>query len=141
MADIVEELFAVWSQAPPADDGEAEAAFARLYTDPVPVNGAPLSCRDLAARARSLHAALADIGMEVVDRLDAPGGLAVTIRQTGRLVGPLATALGPARATGGRFDVLSIDVLHVAPDGRISAVWVVADELSRLVQAGALTPG
>lgn len=31
-----------------------------------------------------------------------------------------------------------IDVLTVDPDGRISAVVVVADELSRLQQAGAV---
>jgi hypothetical protein len=38
-----------------------------------------------------------------------------------------------------RFDVLGIDLLRVA-DGRVATIWVVADELGRLVQLGALAP-
>lgn len=49
------------------------------------------------------------------------------------------TQLGELAPTGARFDVLSIDVLHVE-GGRITAVWVVADDLGRLLQLGALGP-
>ena len=140
MPDVIAALLDLWTTGLPADDDEATAAFARLYTDPVPVNGSPLGCRELVARARALHAAFADIGLELVDRLDSEAGVAATIRQTGRLVGPLATPLGEVAPTGEAYSVLSIDVLHVGPDGRISAVWVLADDLGRLVQTGVL-PG
>jgi ketosteroid isomerase-like protein len=51
--------------------------------------------------------------------------------------GPLATPLGTIAATGRTFEVRVIDVLTLT-DGRISAVTMVADELSQLRMLGAL---
>lgn len=75
--------------------------------------------------------------MELVSTVEAPGCLAVAFRQKGRQVGHLQTPLGDVRPTGRSFDVLSIDILSIE-GGLISEIWVVADELGRLLQLEAL---
>jgi hypothetical protein len=130
-------LAALWTTPPTGDDRD-DQAFLAVYTDPVSLNGTAVRVADLVARYRALHAAFADLAIDQVARLDAPGGLAVALRQRGRHAGPLATPAGELSATGRPFDVLGIDILGLADDGRIATIWVVADELGRLVQLGAL---
>ena len=118
-----------------------EAAFAALYTDPVVLNGTPVPVADLVGRHRTLHAAFADIAIDLVAQMPAAdGGVAVVLRQRGRHVGSLTTPLGTVEPSGRTFDVLGIDVLGLAGDGRVASIWVVADELGRLAQLGAFDP-
>lgn len=139
MAPPTDRLAALWTAAPTGDDRD-DQAFLGVYTDTVRLNGAEVGVADLVARYRALHAAFAGIAIDEVARLEAPGGLAVVLRQRGRHAGPLATPAGELAPTGRPFDVLGIDVLGLAGDGRITTIWVVADELGRLVQLGALPP-
>lgn len=134
--ELVDRLVALWSEPPPAG-AAGTAAFSEVYADPVQLNGVTVSVAHLVERARSLHAALDDVRVEVVDAFSAPGHLAVVLRSSGRHVGPLPTPLGEVAPTGRRLELLGIDVLSVEDD-RIRAINVVADELGRLVQAGAV---
>lgn len=139
MADLIDRLLAAWSEPLPGEPGLARARFAALYADPVTVNGIATTVDQLVARARAMQAALGELELVLADLVVRPGVIAATIRQRGRHTGPLMTPLGELAPTGARFDVLSIDVLHVE-DGRITAAWVVADDLGRLLQLGALGP-
>src|SRR5689334_421867 len=94
MSDLVERLFALWRDTP-ADDESALAAFRALYTDPVPVNGAPMTAAELLARARAIGTALDGLEIEVLDEFETPGRLVVVHRMRGRHTGPLPTPLGP----------------------------------------------
>lgn len=132
MPDLVDRLAALWTRVP-AGDGRDEAAFRELYTDPVTLNGVATPIGDLVRRHLALHAAFEDIDIDVVDRAEMPGALAVVLRQQGRHAGALPTPLGTVPPTGRRFEVLGIDVLTLSR-GRISRIWVVADELGRLAQ-------
>ena len=136
MSDVVERLLALWTDLP-ADDETAVAAFRQFYTDPVQINGTPMTAAELVGRARSLHAAFADLRLEVIDRFDAPGRAVVVHRQTGRHVGPLPTPLGDVPATGRMVEAITIDVLYVADD-RVTDVWVTSDDLARLVRLDAV---
>jgi len=140
MADIVETIMALW-QRPPADDRAAEQAFAEFYTDPVPVNGTPFSCADLAARARSLNRALEGLSHQLLERVETPDKLVIAFVMTGRHVGPLPTALGEVPPTGREVAIRTIDVLTFSK-GQISEVVVVSDELGLLagLNAVALVP-
>jgi ketosteroid isomerase-like protein len=141
MAFDVERLLQLWSDVP-ADDGAAVAAFREVYTDPVVVNGAAMGAAGLVARARALGAAFDRLDREVLDVVDDGARTAVAFRIHGRHVGPLTTAAGSVPATGRLLDIRVIDVLTVT-DGRISSIWMVADELGALVSADAvrLHPG
>ena len=136
----IDQLLALWSEPHP-DATTAARAFARLYTDPVRVNGSPLTIPDLVARAEALHAALPDVRREVLDVCRTGDKVAVAFRLTGRQVGPLATAAGTLPATGRELGLRVIDLLTLT-DGRISSVWMVADELGALaaIDAVALAP-
>jgi hypothetical protein len=136
MADLIDRLAAAWTTVPTGDMRD-EAPFREVYTNPVTLNGADAPISDLVERYRILHAAFADLEIEVVDRAELAGRLAVVLRQRGRHVGPMTTSFGTIAPTGRTFDVLGIDVLTVS-DGRISRIWVVADELGRLTQLGAV---
>jgi predicted ester cyclase len=133
---LVDDLVLLWS-SPPPPGGAGLAAFRRLYADPVRLNGSTVAASDLLERARRLHDALADVRVEVLDRFAAPGRLAVVLRSSGRHVGPLPSPLGDVPPSGRRIEALGIDVLTVEDD-RIAGIWVVADELGRLAQAGAV---
>jgi predicted ester cyclase len=130
MADVVEQIMALWS-GPPADPKDAERAFAQYYTDPVPINGTPLSCADLAARAHSLGRAFEGLHHELLERVEAGDKLAIAFRLLGRHVGPFPTAIGELAPTGQEIAVRTIDILTFT-EGRISEVVVVADELGLL---------
>ena len=137
MAFDVDRLLRLWSE-PPADDAAAAAAFSELYTDPVTINGAPVAAADLVVRARALRAALGPVEREVVDVVEGDGGkVAVAFRLRGRHSGTLSTSAGPVPATGGVVELRVIDVLTLS-DGRISDIWMVADELGALVGIGAV---
>ena len=62
----------------------------------------------------------------------------IGFRMHGRHVGPLETPLGVVPATGREVEVRTIDILTVRDDV-VTDVFVVADELGRLVQLGAVT--
>ena len=136
MRETIDRLVGAWTRVP-TGDGDDDTVFNATYTDPVVLNGDEVRVADLVARYRSLHAAFADIRIDVLDAREADGTLAVVLRQRGRHVGPFPAPTGTLAATGREFDVLGIDVLTVA-GGRVSRIWVVADELGRLTQLGAL---
>ena len=126
-------LLELWSR-PPDDRLDPLAAFRAVYADPVTINGAPWPVADLVERARTLHAAFTEHTVETVDRVEAPGKLAIAFRQTARHTGPWRTPLGELPATGRTVTGLGIDVFTIDGDGRISAIWVLADELHRILQ-------
>ena len=139
MAFDVDGLLRLWtSPLPPA--GEAEAAFREYYTDPVRVNGALLTASDLVARARAMQATFEDPEREVLDLVETGDKVAVAFRMRGKQVGPLATSAGLLQPTGRLLDLRVMDILTVT-DGRISNVWMTADELGALhaLDAVALT--
>jgi ketosteroid isomerase-like protein len=132
----VDRLLRLWSDPIP-DDAAAQAAFAELYTDPVTVNGMPLTTADLVARARALQAAFDPLERELLQAVEADGTVAVAFRLGGRQVGTLGTAAGPLPPTGRRMELRVIDVLTLT-GGRISSIWMAADELGALAAAGAV---
>ncbi len=85
-----------------------------------------------------MHRALDDVHPEPLRRIDAEGTIVIVFRMHGRHTGPLATPLGEIAPTGRPVEIRTIDVLTVT-EGRISEVWVVADELSMLTGLGAVT--
>jgi ketosteroid isomerase-like protein len=137
-ADLVDRLLDLWMD-PPADDTAALAGFRALYTDPVDVNGAPVSVADLLARARALHRAYSGLHSEVLDVVTAPGRLVLAFQMRGRHTGTLPTPVGPVAPTDRPVSIRTIDVLTVV-DGRIARVIVVGDELGALLALGAVGP-
>ena len=136
MAFDVDRLLRLWSEPLP-DDAAAAAAFRELYTDPVTVNGAPVPAAGLVVRARALQAALDRVEREVVHVVEAGDQVAVAFRLRGRHTGTLSTSAGPVPATGEAVELRVIDVLTLT-DGRISDIWMVADELGALAGTGAV---
>jgi hypothetical protein len=108
--------------------------FGAFYADPVIVNGTPMPVSDLVARARALHVAFADHAIELVDQVQQPGKVAIAFRHTARHVGPWTTPLGEIAPTGRMVTGLGIDLFTLDADGRITEIWVLADELQRLLQ-------
>jgi predicted ester cyclase len=131
-----ERLFALWT-IPPDSRDDPDAAFRELYDDPVLINGVPVPVTDLVARARALHRAFSEHDMEIVERIAEPGKLAIAFRHTARHTGPWTTPLGVLEPTGSLVAGIGIDLLTIR-DGRIAGIWVLADELQRLAQVGAL---
>jgi hypothetical protein len=134
MQPMLDRLMQLWG-SPPREGEQALADFRAVYADPVLLNGSPATVEQLVTRSRSLHAAFADLRMEVLKTVEAPGHLSVVFRQKGCHAGLLRTPLGDLEPAGSSFDAMSIDVLTI-DDGLITEIWVVADELSRLVQLG-----
>jgi hypothetical protein len=140
MMDIVERVLRLWAEPPP-DGDDAVVAFRQAYADPVRVNGSPIPVAELVDRARRLHAAFEGLQLETLARVDAPEHIAIAHRHRGRHVGPLATPLGDVAASGRMLESLAIDILTIEDD-LVTEIWVVGDELGRLLQldAVALTP-
>jgi SnoaL-like polyketide cyclase len=134
---LEERLFALWT-VPPSSGDDLDAAFRELYDDPVLINGVSIPVTDLVARARALHSAFTEHDIQIVERIAEPGKLAIAFRHTARHTGPWTTPLGVLEPTGSMVAGLGIDLLTVR-DGRITEVWVLADELQRLVQVRAPT--
>jgi predicted ester cyclase len=130
-------MMRLWSDPLPDWDQEAVAAFRGLYTDPVVVNRAELTAADLVARARAVHRTFDRLDIEILDVVQAEDKVAVAFRMSGRQVGPLATTLGPLPPGGGQLELRVIDILTLT-DGRVSKIWMVADELGALVAADAV---
>jgi hypothetical protein len=73
----------------------------------------------------------------MLDVVDGGGKVALAFRLRGRQVGVLATSAGPLPPTGQVVDLRVIDVLTIT-EGRISEIWMVADELGALVAVDAV---
>ncbi|WP_127504702.1 ester cyclase [Actinoplanes solisilvae] len=114
--------------------GGRAGAFARLYADPVVINGVPMSVADLVVRASALHTAFTEHVIEIVDRVAAPGQLTVAFKHSARHTGLWVTPLGELAPTGKTVHGLGIDVLTLDDGGRIAQIWVLADELQRILQ-------
>jgi SnoaL-like polyketide cyclase len=132
MDAATERLFALWT-VPPDRRGDPVADFAALYAEPVVVNGNPMPLADLVAWDRALHIAFDQHTMDLVDEVRSVGKLAVAFRHTARHVGPWMTSVGTIQPTGRMVAGIGIDILTVV-DGLITQIWVLADELQRLLQ-------
>ena len=137
MIDLVERLLRLWAERP-LEGADAVTAFRQVYADPVLVNGTHLPVQELVDRARLLHAAVEGLQLELVDQVDTPDRVAIVHRLRGRHVGRLVTPLGAVAPTGRMVESLTIDVLGIT-DGLVSQIWVVGDELGRLMQLGAVS--
>jgi ketosteroid isomerase-like protein len=133
----VDAMMRLWSVPLPHSDEEAAAAFRELYADPVVVNGAELTAADLVARARAVQRTFERAESEVLDVVQTEDKVAIAFRMSGRQVGPLATALGHLPPRGERLELRVIDILTLT-GGRVSSIWMVADELGALVAADAV---
>jgi predicted ester cyclase len=129
---IDDRLFELWT-TPPDERPDPAGPFREVYADPVTINGAPMPVEGLVARARALHAAFDRHEIEVVDRIEEPGRLAIAFRHRARHVGEWETPLGTLAPTGRVVTGLGIDLLTFT-DGKISSIWVLADELQRILQ-------
>jgi predicted ester cyclase len=132
--DLATRLFTLWDDLPPSDDA-ARRAFLGLYEDPVRVNGTELPVDELVRRARMMGTALRQRSTEVLSVVSAPDQVAVAFRIHGVLSGPLDTPLGPVTGDGESVTMQVIDVLTLR-DGRISEIWMVADQLGLLTRLG-----
>ena len=133
MNSLLERLFDAWTGVD--DLSQLEDRFAVLYTDPVRVNGIDVSLLDLAVRATSLHGAFSGLRVEVLQVVEDSDSIAVAHLMHGWHTGPYQTPVGIIQATGSRVQIRAIDVLTIS-DGKISAIWVIADDLGTLRQLG-----
>jgi predicted ester cyclase len=140
MSTFLERALRLWGQPlPPGDD--ALAAFREVYADPVSVNGTPTPVSVLLARARMMQAAFADLRHTVLEVVEAPGRLAFAFRISGRHVGPLETPLGPLAPNGAEVQVAGQDIFVLDEQrDRVTSIWALADYLSLLMAAGAVSP-
>ncbi|NJP89345.1 ester cyclase [Nonomuraea sp. FMUSA5-5] len=138
MAIDVEALLRLWTHPLPPDDEAAAAAFRAYYTDPVLVNGSPMPASELVSRARAVQAMFEDVRQELLEVFQTPDKLVLVARSRGKHVGPMATSAGLLKPTGRFLDLRVIDVMTLT-DGRISAVWMTADELGALKSIDAVT--
>ena len=134
--DLVTRLLGVWDDLPDADE-DARAAFLTLYTDPVRINGAETPIDELVVRARMMRGALHDRSTEVLSVVSSQDRVAVAFRMHGVLAGPLDTPIGPVPGSGETVTMQVIDVLTLT-EGRISEIWMVADQLGLLARLGAV---
>jgi predicted ester cyclase len=137
VTDLLQRLLRLWTE-PVGDGSAANAAFAAVYADPLVVNGKPMTVAQLVDRARSLQQSFEGLSMQVMDQIDTSDRLVIAFLMRGRHVGPYASPLGAIPPTGREVQVRTIDVLTVE-DGRVSAIWVVADDLGLLTQLSAIT--
>lgn len=136
MSFDIDGLLDLWS-GPLTAGPDAEAAFRGFYTDPVTVNGAELPVSALVERAVLLQRTFERLEREVLEVAEAGDTVAVAFRLSGRQVGPMATAAGSVPATGQHLSIRVLDILTLT-DGRISSLWMAADELGALSAVGAV---
>ncbi len=86
-------------------------------------------------RARALHAAFSELRSEVLQVVADTDSVAVAFVMHGRHTGPYETAFGTLQSTGSDVQIRTIDVLTIN-GGKISTVWVNADDLGTLQQLG-----
>jgi tetrahydromethanopterin S-methyltransferase subunit C len=96
-----------------------------------------MSALDLVTRARAVQGTFEEAGHEVLEVVEAGDQVAVAFRMVGRQVGPFNTTLGPLPPTRERLTVRVIDVLTLT-EGKVSSLWMVADELGALVSVDAV---
>jgi hypothetical protein len=138
MSALLDQLLALWKE-PVGQRPDPEADFRAVYTDPVPVNGTPLSAAMLVARARALQGAFTGTTMELVHRIETPTQLVIGFVMRARHTGPLESPIGTVAPTGRSVTYRVTDILTVT-DGRVSDIWVIADDLGLLQQLNAVTP-
>jgi predicted ester cyclase len=133
----IDGLLDLWSR-PHVPGHAAQAAFGHFYTDPVVVNGASLRLADLVDRAIALQETFDDVESEVLDMVETEAAVTVVFRLSGRQSGILSTGAGPVPATGRTLTLRIMDLLRLT-DGKVSAVWMTADELGALSAVDAVT--
>jgi predicted ester cyclase len=133
----VEGLLTLWTDDIPAGP-EAEQKFLGFYTDPVVLNGVPTRITDLVTRARTIQSVFEQTNREVLDMAETGDKVTVVFRMYGRQVGELPTSAGVLPPTGEVLDLRVIDLLTLA-DGRITSIWMVADELGALAKVDAVS--
>ena len=133
-------LLDLWTK-PPASADAALAAFRQWYTDPVIVNGTPMTATEMMTRAMALGRTFPDLQREVLDVVDAGDKVVIAFRMGGRQAGPMQTAAGVLSPTEKTITLRVIDILTLQ-NGRIAEIIMVADELAGLAAADAirLTP-
>ena len=137
MSSFIDRALALWSEPLPSGDAALEA-FRAVYADPLMVNGTPTALMVLVERAQMMQAAFEGLRHTVLEQFEAPGRLAFAFRISGRLVGPLVTPLGELTPTGAEVEVAGMDIFVVEED-RVTAVWALADYLTLLKDAGAVS--
>jgi predicted ester cyclase len=135
---ILDALLRLWNHPLPADDTEAQAAVRAVYTDPVTINGLSLDLGQLVGLVRTAQATYGDVERQILDVAEGDSKLAVAFVLRGHYVGPLRTVLGTVPPSGRRIEMRIIDILTLV-DGRISNVWMTADELGVLASLDAIT--
>lgn len=135
--DLLERLLRLWTQ-PVGDQAEAEAAFGRVYADPVVVNGATTRLAELVDRARSLQQSFDGLSMQILEQVETTDRVVIAFMMRGRQVGTYVSPLGSVPPTGRDVQVRTIDVL-VIEGGLVSTIWVVADDLGLLTQLDAVS--
>jgi predicted ester cyclase len=137
VTDLLDRLLRLWTR-PVGDHADAEAAFGRVYADPVVVNGVPMTVAQLVDRARSLQRAFTGLSMQILDQVETPDRIVIAFLMRGRQVGLYVSPLGAVPPTGRDVQVRTIDVLTIE-GGLIAAIWVVADDLGLLTQLDAVS--
>ena len=144
MDEWLQNLVRLWTHFDDRDDPARD--FAEFYTDPVSVNGVAFTIEQLVGRARALNAGLSDLRSEVLqvvegDRaVEGNGAVALAFVMRGTHTGPYPSPLGIIAPTGRSVAIRTIDVLTLT-QGRVSAIWVNADDLGLLIQLGAVVQG
>jgi predicted ester cyclase len=129
MSSMIERALALWGRPLPAG-GAALEAFRAVYADPVLVNGTSTPLMVLVERAQMMQVAFDGLRHTVLEQFEAPGRLAFAF--------PLTTPLGELPPTGAEVQVAGMDIFVVDED-RVTAVWALADYLTLLIDAGAVS--
>jgi predicted ester cyclase len=137
MSAPLDRMLSLWEK-PYSSRAEARAAFGTVYAEQMSLNGQPLSLDDLVTRAEKLQATYADLGRELIHHIETGDQVIIGFYMTGRQVGPLETPLGVVPPTGKAVRIQITDILTLR-DGLIVDIWMMASELSLLMQLGALT--
>ena len=139
MHPLVERALALWDDGV-AEQDDAVERFGDVYTDPVVVNGVPMSLEDLTARAAGMASAFADRRTTVHDVVEGDGFVAfsfeIRARHVGRWVG-LAATVPPS---GREVTLVGMDIAHLHADGRIERLWAVNDQSDLLASPGRTDP-
>jgi predicted ester cyclase len=126
-------LLALW-ETRPEERTDPVGDFSALYADPVAINGTPTPVTDLVARATALNRAFTDSETVLLDVVTEGRKIAFAFRRTATHVGAWSTAVGVVPPTGKRVTLMGMDILTVE-DGRVTAIWVLADDLAVLLSA------
>jgi ketosteroid isomerase-like protein len=84
-----------------------------------------------------LQRAFSDLEIEPIDQVESGDRFVLAFLQRGRHTGPFETPLGSVEASGRAFEIRVIDVLTIG-NGHITAIEVVPDNLSLMMQLGAV---